>query len=231
MTIAVRTSAILILFCAFLILSYPVWAEDATSSTTRKDKVQERIETRKENIKDRVETRKDVVAGRIDERKAAMASREAALKARLDAFKDKRKAQATERVSTNLNKINEKHTQMMLKFLTRASEILTKLENRVNQATPDIKDMTAAKDAIASAKAAIASATEAVNLQAAKDYTITVTSEGRVKDDAQASRKQLHEDLLVVRRQVIAAKQAVSNAIRVAKSGKVERGEATQSGQ
>ena len=219
-------------------ISYPVWAEDATSSTTRKDRIKERIETRKENIKERVETRKENVAQRIDSRKAAMASREAALKAKLDAFKDKRKAEITERVSTNLNKINEKHTQMMLKFLSRASEILTKLENRVNQATTDVKDVTAAKTAIEEAKNSIASAEAAVNAQADKDYTIAVSSENRVRVDAQSQRKKLHDDLKAVREQVVAAKQAVANAIRVAKSGKVESPstssglkEATRSGQ
>lgn len=213
MTIAVRISVILILFAALIILTYPVWAQDlpvgrqgATPGGTR-----------------RVETIKD-----------KLATKEAALKEKLAKFKDKRKAEITERVSKNLNRINEKHTQMMLKFLDRASSILSKLEERVNRGTADIKDAVAAKAAIASAKESIASATASVNAQAAKDYTITITSEGRVKVDAQAARKQLHDDLQAARKQVVDAKQAVANAIRIAKSGPSTSSgsrEATESGQ
>ena len=215
MTAAYKVSAVFILSCLLLLVaSSSVWAQDI-----RRGNVQDRLAAIRERI----------------------ASKEAALKARLEQFRDQKKAGITERVSTNLNRINEKHTQMMLKFLDKASAILGRLEQRVNQGKPDIKDVAAAKTAIALAKESIASATAAVNTQAEKDYTITVTSESRVKTDAQTKRKQLHDDLLSVRRIVIAAKQAVANAIRVAKSGKVEipgpsagsglEKEATESGQ
>ena len=223
MTIVVKASAISILICIFAITAYSVAAVESTSSSTRKDAVKQKVETRKEAVKKRVETKKENI-------KERMASKEAVLKARLETFKDKKKAQATERVSTNLNKINANHTQMMLKFLARASDILTKLENRVNQGTSDIKDPAVAKAAIADAKAAIATATDAVNAQAEKDYTITVSSESRVKADAQNQRKKLHDDLGATRQLVGDAKKAVSNAIRTAKSGSSVK-EATPSGQ
>lgn len=219
MTLAFRVSAVLILFCALLIATYPVWAKDlpagrqdsTSTGTTRREAAKERITSLKERL----------------------ASKEAALKARLEQFKDKRKAEVTQKISNTLNRINEKHTQMMLKFLDRASVILGKLEERVIMGKPDIKDVEAAKIAIAVTKEAIASASATVNAQAEKDYTITITSESRVKTDAQTKRKQLHDDLQAVRKLVIHAKQAVANAIRVAKSGKVEipGKEATESGQ
>lgn len=234
MTIAVKASAISILFCAILIATYPAIAIEGTSSGTRKDVVKERVDTRKENVKTRIETRKENVQERISTLKERMASREAALKERLLQFKDKKKAEVTERVSTNLNKINKNHTQMMLKFLNRASEILTKLETRVNQRSADIKDPTAANSAISEAKTAIMSATEAVNAQAEKDYTIVVSSESRVKVDTQAQRKKLHDDLAATREIVGDAKKAVSDAIRIAKGGPSASSgsrEATPSGQ
>lgn len=216
-----RAITLAILFSLFIILAYPVWAEDATSSTSRKSTVQLKVDTRKE-----------LVQTRITDLKEKMASREAAMKARLDAFKDKRKAQIAERVNTNLNKINQNQTDQMLKFLSKATEILNKLENRVNQSTPDVKDPAIAKTAIADARAKIASAEAAVRAQAQNDYTITVTSETAIKKNAQAMREKLHSDLLGVRKVVIDAKQAVGNAIRVAKSGRIETvKEATKSGQ
>lgn len=198
MTVAYKISTTFILFCLLLLVtSFPVWAQDATPGGTRKESVQQRVEEVKEKL----------------------ATREATLKAKLAKFRDKRKAEVIEKVSNALNRINENHTKMMVKFLDRASTILTKLEERVNRGSVDIKDVTAAKTAIASAKAAIASASAAVNTQAEKDYTLTITSERRVKADAQAARKLLHADLQAIRKQVIDAKQSVANAIRVAKSG------------
>lgn len=217
-----KSAAILITLALLLALSYPAFAQTATSTgTTRKEKIQDRVETRKENVADRVTAMKERVA-----------TKEAALKARLEAFKDRRKAEVVDRLNKNLNNINKKMTEQMLKHLGRMTSILTKLEARVNSAKPDIKDVTAAKEAIADARAAIDSATEVVKAQAEKDYTITVTSEGKARTDVKKVRDVLHADLKAVRETVVKAKQAVANAIRVAKSGKVEipKKEGTPSG-
>ena len=220
MTVAVKVTAIASLICLFAIAAYPSLAQTATSPGT----------TRKGAVKERVETRKEKVETKITNIREKAASREAVLREKLAAFKDKRKATVTEKVSTNLNRINENHTKMMLKFLSRASEILSKLEARVNQGTADIKDAAAAKTAIVDARASIATATDAVNAQAAKDYTITVSTETRVKVDAQAQRKHLHDDLAATRELVGDAKKAVATAIEAAKSGTGAK-EATPSGQ
>ena len=214
-----RLSAILIFICLMTIATFPVWARESTSgATNRRDKIQGKVETRGENIQDRIETKRE-----------KMASREAQLRAKLQKFKDKRKAEVADRVNTNLNRINQNQTQQMLKHLEKMTAILNKLENRVNQGAPDIKDPAAARIAIASAGNSLASASAAVAAQALNDYTIIVTSEATVKANAKASRDRLHADLLAVRKLVIDAKQAVANAIRVAKSGKMKEG--TESGQ
>lgn len=205
----------IITLALILVLSYPVLAQDATTpASVRKDKVQQKATDRVTAIKERV------------------ATKEAALKARLGAFKDKKKAEVVDRLNKNLNNINKKMTEQMLKHLDRITAILTKLESRVNSAKPDVKDVTAAKEAIADAKSVIDSATEAVKVQAEKDYTITVSSETKAKGDVQKVREQLHADLKAVRQMVVDAKQAVANAIRVAKSGKLDLPgkEATRSG-
>lgn len=189
-------------------LSIPcaVFAKDATSTgITRKEKIIERIDTMKEK----------------------MSTREAAMRAKLQNFRDKKKAQIAERVNTNLNQINMKQTEEMLKHLDKMSALLDKLAARVNSGSPDAKDPTASRAAIADSRSKIASAKAAVSDQAANDYTIVVTTERRIKADAQAQREKLHTDLKALRQQVIDAKQDVANAIRVAKGlGK----EATESG-
>lgn len=201
------TTALAILFS--LGLAIPAFAADSTPSTTRKDLIKEKVETRKEVTQTKQTT--------IQNLKEQMATREAALKLKLKAFRDKKKATVAERVSTNLNNINAQRTAQMTKTLSTMSSILTRLETRVNSATPDIKDPAAAKLAIANAKAAIASAQSSVTTQSQKDYTLTISSETKAKQEAQTTRDQLQSDLKTTRATVIAAKQAVINVIRVAK--------------
>lgn len=209
-------------------LSYPVLAKDSTSSAikpTSKGLTRELAEdlSRQQKIEDKINSVREKIA-----------SKAATLKLRLQEFKDQRKAEIAGRVNGLLNKINENQTTQMQKHLDKMSAILTKLQNRVNNGTPDIKDPAAARTAIASASAAIASASASVATQAQKDYTIVVTTEGRIGIDAKTQRNNLHSDLLGVRKLVIDAKQEVANAIRIAKSlpnavGKEKEG--TNSGQ
>lgn len=194
-----KITIIAALFSFSLAIPCAVLAGDATSSTTRREKVREKVEVVKEK----------------------MSTREAALKAKLAAFKDKRKAEIADRVNTSLNQINKKQTVQMLKYLDNMSALLGKLEKRVDSGSPDVKNADAAKVAIADAKAAIESAKSAVSAQADKDYTLTVTTESRVKADAQKVREALHTDLKTLRQQVIDAKKAVADAIRTAKSGRL----------
>lgn len=217
-----KTAAVLALLTSGLLLTQTIFAREATPSTTaviRKEAVQQRIDTRKLALEDKMAALKE-----------KMASRTAALKTRLQTFKDQRKAQIAERVNATLAKINENQTNQMLKFLNTMTSILDKLEARVNQPTPDIKDPVKAKLAIADARITIASASAAVTTQAQNDYPIEATSEAKIRQEAQDARNNLHTDLLAVRKLVIDAKQAVANAIRIAKSGPPIK-EGTASGQ
>lgn len=182
--------------------------QDASSAGNPKYMLQQRIDNIKNNAENRIETIKDKVA-----------SREAILKAKLQKFKDQRKASLAEKINTSLNRVNQNQTTQMQKHLATMNTILGKLENRINAQTSDIKDPAAAKTAIASARSAIASASALVTAQSQKDYTILITSESKVKADAKLQRDKLHTDLQTLRKAVMDAKQAVANAIRVAKLG------------
>lgn len=213
---------LLISFSFFLLVLavYPVLAQDATTSTIAREKLLQRAKEVREAKKEKVEQRITIA-------QENQASREAKLKAKLATFRNKEKATAAARISSNLNMINQNQTAQMQKHLVIMSGILDKLETRVNQGSPDIKDPAAAKTAIASARQSWASASAAIFVQAQKDYTIIVSTEAKVKTDAKNQRDKLHTDLQILRKLVVDAKQGVANAIRAAKSGK----EATSSGQ
>lgn len=189
---------------------------ESTSSTTRREQVQEKIETRKETIAQSIDTRNENLELKITSLREKLASREAEFRLKLEAFKDKAKAQIADRININLNRINQNQTDGMLRHLELMSRLLDRLSTRVNQGSPEIKDPAAAKEAIASASAAIATATGAVKEQAGHDYSIDDSTENTVKAAAQAQRKKLHDDLQKVRKLVIEAKHAVRNAIRAA---------------
>ena len=227
---------------AFLLIK-PLFAQDSTISATsdkkiliqqkieaRKEAVQAKVETSKEKVQIRIASKEANIKQKIEDRKEKIASRHAALKEKLQTFKDKKKAEIAETVNTNLNRINTNQTDRMLKHLNTISTILDKVENLVNQGNSSIKDPDATRVAIEDARIMIISTSDVVTEQSGKDYTIELTSESKVKADAQTQRKKLHNDLLAVRKLVIESKQKVTEVIRTAKAEKGAK-EATTSGQ
>ncbi|MBI2036672.1 hypothetical protein HYT17_03515 [Candidatus Microgenomates bacterium] len=191
-----------------LLFAFPIFAQDATSSTNRKDRVATREAKRQELIEN-----KQV---RQEEKKQRIASKTAELKARLAEFRDKKKTALVEKINNSLNTVNDRQTAAMQKHLEKMEELLTKLEERVNNKAAEGKDTSSASAALASSATSIALAKSAVEAQAGKDYTIQVSSESAVRTDAKAARDALHADLKQVRQLVVAAKQSLANAIAVA---------------
>ncbi len=179
-----KASKILVGLSILALSTIPAFAEDGASPAAK--------------------IRKSLPAQIVNTRVEKIASRTAALKTKLEAFRDKNKAAAAERINTNLNTINQNQTSQMQRHLDNMTVILNKLEARVSSPAASI----------AIARTNIASASAAVLAQSQKDYTITVTTEIRIKVDAKKQRDALHADLLALRKIVIDAKQSVGNAIR-----------------
>lgn len=218
-----KASAILVALSLLVLTSYPAFAQNEVEVSDIRNPVRQNA-TSAGTLKNRPLPLKVNVENRMENIREKLASRAAALRVKLNAFKDKRKAEIAERVNTNLNRINQNQTDQMQRHLKAMSVILDKLEARVESGNPDIKDPAAATSAIASARIIIASTTATVSTQTEKDYTIQITSESRIRADAKNMRDKLHTDFQTVRKAVIEAKQAVANAIRVAKSGPLPAG-------
>jgi hypothetical protein len=150
-----------------------------------------------------------------DEIRERIATKTAQLKIRLEAFRDQRKAAITERISDNLNKINTQRTEQSLKHLDKMTEILMRLEKRVAQSSSSA-DKTPTNNAISLAKDKIATASQSAMLQSEKDYTLTATEEGKIREEAKTKRDMLHADLKALLLKVQDAKKAVANAIETA---------------
>lgn len=157
----------------------------------------------------------------------AMQNKKEALKQRLATFKDTVKAERVDRINTILGSVNTNRTTTMQANLEKMTAIVVRLETKLTELESEGKDTSAAKLTTASAKTAIETAKTALTAQAAKDYTIAITSESTVKTDAATMRQSLHTDLRTLHQLVVDARQAVAKAISETKSllGKVEDGE------
>lgn len=154
---------------------------------------------------------------RQEELKQRMATREAALKKKLDTFKDKEKAMMTQNISNNLNTINKNRTDAMNKNLGTLANLLTRVKNIASEAATKGKDVTAIESAIDQAESTIVSAQELINTQAGNDYTLVVSSETKVKDDAKAKRDQLEQDLKTAHQGMLDARAAVVSTVNTLK--------------
>lgn len=143
--------------------------------------------------------KKEKIEEKRENTKEKMFTREAALKEKLAKFKDQKKAQRVDKINAELNRINKQRTDQMLKFLDNAQRILAKVPSSSSSATAQTK---------------IDTARTAVKLQAAKDYTITITSEATVKNDAKLAHERLRTDLQALKKLITEAKQAVARAIK-----------------
>lgn len=145
----------------------------------------------------------------ILERKASMSAirdaRKEAMKQMLLKFKDQRKAVIAERIDGNLNAINERHTTNMTQHLDKMTVILDKMQTKLGTASASASSSAA----LASASASIETAKNAVATQAGKDYTVALTTEGKLAADVKIARDKLFNDLKATHELVVAARKAL----------------------
>lgn len=200
----------------------PTLAQENTSASNIRGEINKDQGIIKDKAKLNRDEKNDQVMDKVASRTAQLNERRQQKKAELDkklkVFRDKKKAEVVKRIDENLIKINSTKTTQMAEQLKKMLAILDKLQQRLDSLSSQGKDLTAANQFVLTARESIAKAQEAVDVQQAKDYTITVTGEKEVKSDAQTVRGNLQTDLTSVHRLVVAARQSVSVAIKTASS-------------
>ena len=111
-------------------------------------------------------------------------------RAKLKTIRDEKKRAIVERLDTRFNEVNAKRTSEMGKHLDKMTEILGRV-------SPEIQ-----------------TARDANTAQAAKVYTITISTEKNLKIDVGKVRSQLEADLKAVHELVVAARTAVRAVIK-----------------
>jgi hypothetical protein len=177
-------------------------AATSTTSESRQTRKNEQLEKAREQRKKVEEAAKK----RREEIKAKVESKREELKEKLESIKDENKKKIVEHLGEMMASKNEKWTSHWNTVLTRLTEILAKVEERGGD--------------VALAKAAITEAQAAVTAQSAKTYTISVTTEAKLREDVSPTATQFKADLKATQEKVKDAREAVHAAF---KSIKVSR--------
>ena len=134
-------------------------------------------------------------------------------RAKLVTLRDQKKKVILERLDTRMKELNANRTATMLRHLTKIEETLNKIETRTNTVAAPGKDVAVVRAAITKARDAIAAARTAVNAQAAKTYTIEITTEANLGSAASTVRTQLAKDLQAAHQMVVTARKAVRDVL------------------
>jgi hypothetical protein len=135
------------------------------------------------------------------------------LKAQLQVIKDDQKKAVVERLDQNINDLNAKFAEQWTNVLVKLDAYLATTTTQASAEAASGKDISAVTTAINSAQTAISAAKSAVEAQSQKNYTITVVSEQTLKANVSDTRNTLNTDLKSVRDLMLAAQQAVINAM------------------
>lgn len=198
-------------------------ADSAVATSTDTEQEKENTKTKKEirkNIgqqirdikKDAKQEIKSVVGEIKSELKTKIEEKKTELKEKLSKIKDEKKKKIIERVDDQLDKLNKKMTEHFYNVLDRLSKILDNINNRAEKAKANGRDVSVVSAAITEARNAIATSSSTIAVQAAKTYSMAISSEDTLKNDVGAARKSLHSDLVKVRDTVMSAREAVKKA-------------------
>ncbi len=165
-------------------------------------KFQEEMQKKREEIKKEVEDK-------IKEKKEMFeASREAFLQKK-KLIRDENKQKILEKIDSMMNEVNTKHTVSMTEALNKFSGILDTMASKAGELKTKGADTTAFDAAMTKARSAIEAAKAKIAEQAAKDYTISISTEDALRSAVGETRSQLEADLHSVRDSVKLAKEAV----------------------
>lgn len=159
--------------------------------------------------------RKPIAAAREDlksDLKDKMQQAREEFKTKMAAIKDQRKQQLIANLDIRIATMNKNRTSEMSERLTRLTSILGKISTKEASLKAEGKNTTTLASDIAAAQSAIDTASKAVSEQAAKDYTMNITTDAALKSAASTVIQQYKTDITAVFLKVKAAHQAVVKA-------------------
>ncbi len=187
-----------LLIVIFLLSFSSANAQTTSSAASRLKDQMQLIKNTRTDIKQQI---KDAIQAKREETKAIIEAKREEFKIRLAAIQDEKKKALVSRIDAKLSTINTKHTERFAQVLSNLQALLDKVSLTATN-TSVLAD-------IATAQAAIDAAKTGVATQAAKTYTITISTEIALSSDVGKVISQLRKDLVATHKLVIDAKQAV----------------------
>lgn len=205
-----------------------------TNVTEKREAVKADVAAKREEVKASMEAKREEMKTNMEakraEMKAGMEERKTALKEQLTKVKDEKKKQTVLDINTRLEELNTKTLDHFSESLDKLGEVSERITSRADKAEGRGLNVATVRTAIADALKAIEASRLAIQAQAGKTYTITVTTESNLRADVEKTRKALHDDLAKVRETVKAAHDAVRRAaVTLAQIPRVDEVENTSS--
>lgn len=147
------------------------------------------------------QTKVDAAAKLKQQIKAVVQAKRDEFKTHIQTIKDQKKKALVERIDAKLAKVNKNQTSKFTEVLSRLQTFLDKISKSATGTTVPA-DINTTQVAIDAAKAA-------VETQAVKIYTMTITDDSKLKLNAGETVSQLRLDLMATYKLVIDAKQTV----------------------
>lgn len=149
-----------------------------------------------------LQDQKKAAASQIkSETKAMIQAKRNEFKTRIQTIKDQKKKTLVERIDMKLAEVNKKHTSKFSETINKLQGLLDKIKQVAIDPNTSTNTLTA--------QAAIDSAKAAIDIQAAKTYTMTIGDDTTLKENAGTTVSRLRQDLSDLYKLVIDAKQVV----------------------
>jgi hypothetical protein len=177
----------------------------ASKTANLKDTAKERL-AQANTLKTQAASREASMAGKV-------ASISGTLRAKLQSFRDKKKAATIERISDAITKINQRRSSQMLQHVDTMNSLANRTESRAISAQEAGTDVSLAMSEIQMAKTELAKAKTAVEDQSKKTYDINIASESGAKVAVKSTRDLLEQDLKATHGLVKEARRVLINAL------------------
>jgi chromosome segregation ATPase len=195
---------------------------------------QERFKAERKKLHEEAQKRKEEFEARAKEMrettKEEMERRKQEFRQKLAQLKEERHRILAEKLSENINRVNQLRSDAALRYLDALELVLGKIEARIEIVEDGTEaDLTQVREAITEARQRIAEAREAVLAQKGKEYVVHIGSQETLGQDIRKVMQELRDDHRKLRQEVLHPLRNLIRDVMLALKAAVEQqGEAAQ---
>lgn len=169
----------------------------------------------REEMNSKIENLREEMQQKREEAKSRFQEQREEFKQKMETIKDERKKETIQNIDVKINELNTKHTENLQQNLTKVTEILDRIDQKVASLEAEGKDTSAITTSSTNARTLISVAAEAIKTQAGKEYIINATDETLLKDEVKKTFAAFRNDIKAAHEKVKAAREAVVQTARL----------------